>query len=42
MLSVPKGDVLIHTGVLMIVAEKMKKIKDFNNWLGEQPHEESL
>ena len=48
MLSVPKGDVLIHTGDFLMMnalfgkEASMKKIKDFNNWLGEQPHEEKF
>lgn len=35
--SVPDGDVLIHSGDFMAFGDTPKEIVDFNQWLGKQP-----
>lgn len=39
--NIPKGDVLIHAGDITHKGE-LKIIKDFNEWLGKQPHKHKL
>jgi Icc-related predicted phosphoesterase len=38
-LRVPDGDILIHAGDFMTFGDMPKEIVDFNQWLGERPHE---
>ena len=48
LLSVPKGDVLVHAGDFLMMNAlfskelSLEKIKDFNDWLGTLPHEEKI
>jgi len=37
-LSVPAGDLLIHTGDFTIFSQSLQGIEDLNSWLGEQSH----
>ncbi|HSY35604.1 MAG TPA: metallophosphatase domain-containing protein [Acidobacteriaceae bacterium] len=36
--TVPAGDILICTGDFTMFSKSLRAIKDFDEWLGEQPH----
>lgn len=40
--DVPAGDILIHAGDFTLFSKSLKAIEDFNEWLGELPHEHRL
>ena len=48
LLSVPRGDVLVHAGDFLMMnalfgrEASVQKIEDFNDWLGTQPHKEKF
>jgi Icc-related predicted phosphoesterase len=37
--DVPSGDILIHAGDFTLFSKSLKAIEDFNDWLGELPHQ---
>jgi Icc-related predicted phosphoesterase len=39
--KIPDGDVLIHAGDFTYTGEEAR-VKEFNNWLGEQPHKHKI
>jgi Icc-related predicted phosphoesterase len=40
-IEIPNGDVLIHAGDITRYG-KLSELNDFNNWLGEQPHQHKI
>jgi predicted phosphohydrolase len=40
--QVPDGDILIHVGDLTMFSRDLAVIEDFDDWLGEQPHEHKI
>jgi Icc-related predicted phosphoesterase len=36
--ELPAGDMLIHAGDFTLMGKRRSQIRDFNKWLGEQPH----
>jgi Icc-related predicted phosphoesterase len=41
-IDVPHGDILIHAGDFTMFSESMEAVADFNDWLGELPHQSVL
>lgn len=41
-ISVPPGDILIHTGDFSIPRRELRAIVDFNGWLGKLPHSHKI
>lgn len=40
--DIPDGDILIHAGDIMTGGYDTWEIRDFNEWLGEQPHKHKI
>ncbi len=38
-LEVPNGDILVHAGDFTFMSKSMTAVRDFNEWLGELPHQ---
>jgi Icc-related predicted phosphoesterase len=40
--NVPNGDILIHAGDFTMFSKSAAAIRDFNDWLGELPHQHKI
>lgn len=40
--AIPFGDILIHAGDIMTSGWDSSEIRDFNSWLGKQPHKHKI
>jgi Icc-related predicted phosphoesterase len=41
-LQIPPGDILIHAGDWTMFSKSLRKIEDFNAWVGDLPHRRKL